>query len=716
MRRVIGLLRDRLAKMGPTERVEFVARFPEAYARPRPQTLHQLAFRLLAGVRADASVLPRGEVQVLEAAVALTGISTGWHEPVGCSREALERLLGVGEAVTAERFQEVLDALAGRTLALPDGARLMLHPSVPELFQAPLGRRHRDAHAQQPRKAPLAPARVVPRTRPVGEMQRAGVAAAAAAAALQRIDRLLELFAEPSWPALKQGGISVQSVRRLVRLLHIPEGEVRLWLHLAAELDLIATVHGRWAPTKQAAAWKTAELAARLADLGRALLGMNALPLAPVTDPDRPGKAAATLSSSAHVYRAYAIRHTVLRVLAELPDGHGALDDEQLAAAVYDRTPTVFAPYHHRPPLADDNLCSHMSIWCSSSLEADTVTAAVLRECELLALTAAGALTGLGRALLDGNDAPQLLQAAAALLPLQETAAILADHLAVVTGVPTPALRATLADLCDLERNEAQSQTWRITPASVRGFFDRHPGASAEEVLERLTAVSSTPIPQTVTYLVHDTRRRHGHIQLSRAATVLDVQDEALAAELAHHRDLHALGLRRVGPTVLLATAGSTRVMSALHAAGYAPSSSTEAVVAPDSARPAGVEREGYQAPLNVRFPRQEAKRPRDFAQWVAALPADTEPPPELPLAWHIRKAAPQLGTADCTALAEAITSGGRVHVAYRTYGRSHDTLTVKAPRLEGNRLAGERRSHPMPLSLSDLRLVLPLPAPRGRT
>ncbi|MEV4438070.1 helicase-associated domain-containing protein [Streptomyces sp. NPDC049577] len=701
--------------MGPAERAELVARFPEAYARPRPQTLHQLAFRLLVGVRADASVLTRREVQVLEAAVALTGISTGWHEPVACSREALERLFGVGETVTAERFQEVLDALAGRVLALTDDARLVLHPGVPELFQAPLGRRHRDTHAQRPRKAPLSLARVVPRTRPVGEMQRAGGAAAAAAAALQRIDRLLELFAEPSWPALKQGGISIQAVRRLVRLLHIPEGEVRLWLHLAAELDLIAAEHGRWTPTKQAAAWKTAEPAARLADLGRALLGMNALPLAPVTDPDRPGKAAATLSSDAHVYRAYAIRHTVLRVLAELPDGHGVVDDEQLAAAVYDRTPTVFAPYGHRPPLVDDTFCSHMSIWCTSSLEADTVTAAVLRESELLALTAAGALTGLGRALLDGNDAPQLLHAAAALLPLQETAAILADHLVLVTGVPTPALRATLADLCDLERTEAQSQTWRVSPTSVRAFFDRHPDASAEEVLERLTAVSSTPIPQTIIYLVHDTRRRHGHIRLSRAVTVLDVQDEALATELAHHRDLRVLGLRRVGPTVLLSTVGSTRVMSALHAAGYAPSSSAEAAAVPSLDGPSAAGEEAYRAPLNVRFPRQEAKRPRDFARWVAALPADTEPPPELPLVWHIRKVAPQLGAADCTALAEAITSGGRVHVAYRAYGRSHDTLTVKAPRLEGNRLAGERRSHPMPLSLADLRMVLPLPAPRGR-
>ncbi|MGI5335876.1 hypothetical protein ACQEVS_00005, partial [Streptomyces sp. CA-181903] len=317
--------------------------------------------------------------------VALTGASTSRHTPVVCSREALERLLGVGEAVTAERFEEVLDALADRALALSDGTRLLLHPGVPELFQAPLGRRH-GAHAQRPRTAPLEPARMVPKTQPVDQTRRAGVAAAAAAAALQRVDRLLEVFAEPSWPELKQsGGIGVQSVRRLVRLLHVPEGEVRLWLHLAAELDLIAVVHGRWTPTKQAAAWKAAEPAARLVDLGRALLGLSAMPLAPVTDPDRPGWRAATLSRDAHVYRAPEVHHAVLRVLADLPDGHGILDDDQLAAAVYDRTPTVFAPYRHRPPLSDDPFCSHLSIWCGSLLEADMVTAAVLRESELLA-------------------------------------------------------------------------------------------------------------------------------------------------------------------------------------------------------------------------------------------------------------------------------------------------------------------------------------------
>ncbi|MFJ5071554.1 helicase-associated domain-containing protein [Kitasatospora sp. NPDC088556] len=61
---------------------------------------------------------------------------------------------------------------------------------------------------------------------------------------------------------------------------------------------------------------------------------------------------------------------------------------------------------------------------------------------------------------------------------------------------------------------------------------------------------STTTLPRTLTYLVRDTAARYGYITVSKAATVLDVRDAALAAELAHHRDLARLQLRQVGPTV----------------------------------------------------------------------------------------------------------------------------------------------------------------------
>ncbi|MFE0062937.1 hypothetical protein [Streptomyces sp. NPDC059003] len=237
--------------------------------------------------------------------------------------------------MSAERVAEVLASPEARLLAFAHGGQVLIHPSATSLFYAVLGRRtHRDPKPTGP--APLMMVAPVPKTRPVSEQD---TATAAAAAALRWLDKLLEVFAEPSWPALKKGGISVKEVRRLGRLLHIPEGEARLWLHLADGLDLIEARHGRWQPTKQAAAWNRAEPAARLADLGRALPGLSALPLLSLPDPNRPQQMATTLSSGATVRHAWQARRTVLRVLAQLPAGQGTLVDQELAATVYYRSP-----------------------------------------------------------------------------------------------------------------------------------------------------------------------------------------------------------------------------------------------------------------------------------------------------------------------------------------------------------------------------------------
>ncbi|MFE0062938.1 helicase-associated domain-containing protein [Streptomyces sp. NPDC059003] len=248
-----------------------------------------------------------------------------------------------------------------------------------------------------------------------------------------------------------------------------------------------------------------------------------------------------------------------------------------------------------------------MSIWCSSKLEADTVTAVVMRELELLALAADGALTGLGRTLADGADSEQLLAVATALLPLQDKAAVLADHLVVVAGVPTPDLTAVLEDLCDLERSDAHTQSWRITPTSVRRYFDTHPNADPTKAGARLEAVSSTPIPQTVTYLITDTANRHGHITVSQALAVLDLHSEALATELAHRRELRHLGLSQVGPTVLLAEADQEDVLKALRDAGYAPSGRREQLAA--QLAPVRGGGEAYEAPPQLRAGARSRRR-----------------------------------------------------------------------------------------------------------
>ena len=127
------------------------------------------------------------------------------------------------------------------------------------------------------------------------------------------------------------------------------------------------------------------------------------------------------------------------------------------------------------------------------------------------------------------------------------------DHVLIqadLTAVaPGPLVRERARDLhllADVE-SRGQATVYRFTAASVRRAFDA--GWAAHEVHAFLDAVSRTPVPQPLTYLVDDAARTFGTVRVGHAEAFLRADDEAAldraAAPPARRRRSGCGGSRR---------------------------------------------------------------------------------------------------------------------------------------------------------------------------
>ncbi|MFF3062299.1 helicase-associated domain-containing protein [Streptomyces sp. NPDC057909] len=486
---------------------------------------------------------------------------------------------------------EGTDWLAARGLLVPVG------PDLAELpYEVARALREDD---QRPAFTPTPPA-VTARPVPVPV---AGQAQAAAAGAASRVELLLRAIAADPPALRKAGGLAVRDTRRLAKAIGAPEEETRLWLDLCAGADLIAPHHdqlptptgnnrrgrrthtppppatpARMLPTTRYTAWENATPAGRLLPL---IAVWAAIPEVFTWWPDTDQSPVAGI----HPQDPHAtdLRHALLKALAALPGGHGI-------------GPT--APTGLPAPVLDQLL--QAATWYRPAVlgTGDETTAkatATLREAEILGIVAHGALTPLGHgalALLDAGCATcypaipgtgidlagegalarvveALTSALERLLPEpQHTARFQADLTAVVTGAPAPDLTALLSGTADRE-SEGHAVVWRFTQASVRRALDT--GADATALLARLAAVTDTPLPQPLDYLIRDTARTHGRIRVVDAVCCIRSEDEHLILEVSKTRTLARLQLRRIAPTVLVSTAPAADTLAALRAAGYAP-------------------------------------------------------------------------------------------------------------------------------------------------
>ncbi|HET8600859.1 MAG TPA: helicase C-terminal domain-containing protein [Segeticoccus sp.] len=435
---------------------------------------------------------------------------------VGGYRQRLEAIRWAGE-----RGLVVGDGWNAHSASMPSQVALALldDPTVPFHVQAPQ-----------------------PVTTEVDEQRLRSESSVAATEFLSHAIGVLDTTARRPVALLKSGGVGARELSRVAKVVGSDPTTTRLALELAGRLGLLEAA-GRGVGVSAAfREWRAAEPAARLSSL---VLAWLRTPFTPTVTHDAEGKAVAALGNPPDP-AAVDARWSMLGELANLP-GRQATTVASVAALVAWARPFATDSQQSGAP--------HLRL--------------VWREAELLGLLALGALSPLGRALLD-DDAGAVRQEAAGLLPASTDAATFGTDLtAMVFGSPSAHVTELLDLAADRESSSGGAMTWRFSPASVRRALDE--GTGADALLERLGRLSTGELPQPLGYLITDVARRHGRLRVSDAVSLIRCPDEALLAEVAVDRKLRRLHPRLLAPTVLACAVPADEALTALRAAGYFP-------------------------------------------------------------------------------------------------------------------------------------------------
>ncbi|MFF5296895.1 helicase-associated domain-containing protein [Paractinoplanes globisporus] len=395
--------------------------------------------------------------------------------------------------------------------------------------------------------------------------------------AVRSAEALLEALAAEPAPVLRAGGLGVRDLRRLSRSAGLDEPGAALLLEIVYAAGLLgeADAHGSsrsvtvsragapvdeiFLPTGAYDLWRALSIAQRWHTLVRAWLSMTRLPglVGGRDDRDRPINALAPEAERAGAPQA---RREALLVLADLAPGAAPSADEVLELLSW-----------QAPRRARGREASHRDALAGGAL---------------LGVTAIGALTSYARLILEDPDEgdesdPLGVRAAAAqqtsdsvrlldgLLPAPvDHVLVQADLSVVVPGPPEPELAAELDVVAEPE-SAGGASVFRVTPASVRRALDV--GYTANDLHALFKRRSRTPVPQTLTYMIDDAARRHGGLRTGSAGSYLRSDDEALIAEVLADKRLIPLALRQIAPTVLVSPSPTSRLLSQLRDAGFAP-------------------------------------------------------------------------------------------------------------------------------------------------
>ncbi|HEX7305724.1 helicase-associated domain-containing protein [Lentzea sp.] len=525
---------------------------------------------------------------------------------------------------TVDDFERAFGQLKDRALAWPDGPRLVAVNSV----------RASGTHG-----------RLTARPRP--PRRRKALEISPVVPAMSTVDGVARLLAhceQDVFDARGTGGVATLEIRRAAKALRVADGVLRLWLELAAEAQLLGVDRSRLLPTARGDAWLGSQPGARLAALARAWRRMDWRP-----EPDQARAALRDYPGAAGL----ALRR-------------GALERFSAEEAFADLGELV------------DDL-----VWERPAVHDPRATAAVIGEMESLGLVAGGALTRLGVAVLRDGDVEA---AATELMPAAtEKAAFQTDMTAVVNGLPSPELSATLNLVADLEDNDA-ARVWRMSAGSVRRALDT--GLSADAVLAELAAVSEAPLPQAVEYQVRDVARRHGHLTVTDVKSCVRAADSVLLQEISKSKRLASLKLRFLAPTVLASDRPMAETLEALRRAGYAPT----AVDGGDQSIVERIER--------LRAPARGERRPDrwwrtelddlELAQLAIRLVEQERPSvgrgtPRAGAARMLRDQNVFLRDEEVVLLASALVDGSSVEIRYASGPRRTEThVVVPTQHLEG--------------------------------
>lgn len=207
-------------------------------------------------------------------------------------------------------------------------------------------------------------------------------AAGQAYTTLATVEELLKDWHEGGPAVLRAGGLSVRDLKRTAVALDVPEPVAAFWVELAYAAGLVASdgeAEERYAATPAYDTWLELPAAERWARLASAWLAATRT-AGLVGGRDAKDRTLSALGPGLDRSAAPEVRHRVLALLAELPEG-AAPDTDSLLARLYWERPSRSV----RP--APDELRARLARW-------------TLSESELLGVTGRGALSAQGRALL----------------------------------------------------------------------------------------------------------------------------------------------------------------------------------------------------------------------------------------------------------------------------------------------------------------------------
>lgn len=340
------------------------------------------------------------------------------------------------------------------------------------------------------------------------------------------------LTAEPR-RLLRDGSLSQRDVSALARALGVEPGRAGWLVDLAAAAGLLRrSTDQTLLATPAYDRWLEADPVARWTDLvsgwqrteRRFDHEAERRPL----DPEQRSAAAADLRA----------------VIADVLDAAGP-------GARLDRSALTQAAAWHRPGLARSGLL-------------EPLTDEVWHDAANLGLTALGCVTSAG-----GHwAADELAAAVGAEFPATSAqVTILSDLTAIAPGPLTPDAAAALRLLADAESRGA-ARVFRFTATSLRRAFEA--GWSADQIVDWL-ADHAPDLPQPLHYLIGDVARQYGSVRVGLAGSYIRTGDEAHAAAVLRHPEAATLGIRRLGPGILVAQADPDEVARLLRDMQLAP-------------------------------------------------------------------------------------------------------------------------------------------------
>ncbi|WP_245765426.1 helicase C-terminal domain-containing protein [Nonomuraea jiangxiensis] len=474
---------------------------------------------------------------------------------------------------------------------------------------------------------------------------------------VRSVEELCERWSIEPPGVLRTGGLGVRDLKRTAGELDLPEWVAALVVEVAHAAGLIAAgggVDGEWLPTSGYDLWRVRGTADRWVTLAATWLQMDRVPglVGERDERDRPLNA---LHTDLRRASAAGVRAATLGVLAAAP-GMAPTRDSVLERLAWEQP-------RRRGPLRDQ------------------LTEFALREAEQVGVTGLGALSGHGRALLDGADPAEAL---APLLPEPVDHVLLqADLTAVAPGPLTSELNRWMTLTADVE-SKGGATVYRFSENSIRRALDA--GHGGEELVSMLGRHSATPVPQALSYLVTDVARRHGRIRVGTASAYVRCDDPALLDQITADRRSAALRLRRLAPTVIASRTSRAVLVDSLRAMGYSPVAESldgDVIISQlESRRTEGVSPVRTVASANGLDPEVAAAAVRALRAGDAAHLARREPV-DAPDGQVPRSPA----TATISALQEAIKQGVRVWIGYLDSQGNATSRILEPARMEGGYL-----------------------------